>query len=98
MHTIGRLLAEVLMNYEWENSRNEDMPEGRYANYFKVGQNAFEFLIDFGQFYPNDGKEHFHTRIVISPFYANVLFKILQESIDQYVQTFGPIPADGEDE
>ncbi len=23
--------------------------EGRYANSFKVGQNAFEFIIDFGQ-------------------------------------------------
>ena len=23
--------------------------EGRYANAFKVGQNAFEFVIDFGQ-------------------------------------------------
>jgi len=26
--------------------------EGRYANYFKVGHNAFEFVLDFGQYYP----------------------------------------------
>jgi len=78
------------MKYEWENSQNEDLRDGRYANYFKVGQNAFEFLIDFGQFYPNDGKEHFHTRVIMSPFYANVLLKTLQEAIDRYEKTFGP--------
>jgi hypothetical protein len=26
-------------------------PEGRYANYFQIGHNAFEFIIDFGQGY-----------------------------------------------
>lgn len=26
--------------------------EGRYANTFKVGHNAFEFLVDFGQVDP----------------------------------------------
>ena len=80
------------MNYERGDFQDEEQIEGRYANYFKVGQNAFEVLIDFGQFYPNGGNEYFHTRIVSSPYYANVLLKILQESIDQYKQTFGPIP------
>ncbi len=80
------------MNHEWKDPQNKDQLEGRYANYFKVGQNAFEFLIDFGQFYPDSGSEYFHTRIVSNPYYANVLLKILQGSIDQYEQTFGPIP------
>jgi hypothetical protein len=71
--------------------------EGRYANSFKVGQNAFEFVIDFGQSYVESEKETFHTRIVSSPFYANILLKMLQESIERYEQTFGSIP-EGDEE
>ncbi len=54
--------------------------EGRYANAFNVGQNAFEFVIDFGQSYVEGKREIFHTRIVSSPFYANVLLKTLQDA------------------
>jgi len=79
------------MNHERGDFQDEGQLEGRYANYFKVGQNAFEFLIDFGQFYHNSGKEHFHTRIISSPYYANVLLKILQEAMDRYEKEFGPI-------
>ena len=71
--------------------------EGRYANSFKVGQNAFEFVIDFGQSYVEGKRELFHTRIVSSPFYANVLLKILHDSIERYKKTFGIIP-EGDDE
>ncbi|MFO0795340.1 MAG: DUF3467 domain-containing protein [Candidatus Brocadiaceae bacterium] len=66
--------------------------EGRYANTFKVGQNAFEFVIDFGQSYVECDNGIFHTRIVSSPYYANILLKILQDSIESYEQTFGSIP------
>ena len=71
--------------------------EGRYANSFKVGQNAFEFVIDFGQSYVESEKEMFHTRIVSSPFYANILLKVLQGSIERYEQTFGIIPEEKEE-
>lgn len=71
--------------------------EGRYANAFKVGQNAFEFVIDFGQSYVEGKRELFHTRIVSSPFYANVLLKTLQESIERYEKVFGAIP-EGDEE
>jgi hypothetical protein len=64
---------------------------GRYANYFKVGHNAFEFLLDFGQFYSESQRASFHTRIITSPNYAKALLGILQESVAQYEQTFGTI-------
>ncbi|TVM03475.1 MAG: hypothetical protein CV087_04985 [Candidatus Brocadia sp. WS118] len=70
--------------------------EGRYANVFKVGQNAFEFVIDFGQSYVEGKREIFHTRIVSSPFYANVLLKTLQESIERYEKVFESIPEEDE--
>jgi hypothetical protein len=65
---------------------------GRYANYFKVGHNAFEFLIDFGQFYPETEKAQLHTRIITSPIYAKSLLEILRVSIDRHEQIFGAIP------
>lgn len=79
------------MNHENDNPQNTKQLEGQYANYFKVGQNSLEFVIDFGQFYSENDKAYFHTRIISSPFYVNALLMLLQESVNQYEQTFGPI-------
>lgn len=69
--------------------------EGRYANYFKVGYNAFEFVMDFGQLYPagepGDKNAQFHTRIITAPVYARAFVETLQDSIEQYAQSFGEI-------
>lgn len=70
--------------------------EGRYANYFQVGHNAFEILLDFGQLYSENAAARFHTRIITSPAYAKVLSETLRGCIDQYEQTFGAIPEDSE--
>ena len=64
---------------------------GSYANYFEVGHNAFEFLLDFGQFYPENDRARVHTRIIMSPTYANALLHTLGNSILRYEQSFGPI-------
>jgi len=66
-------------------------PEGRYANFFKVGHNAFEFLVDFGQLFPGTHEGHLHTRIVTSPVYVKELLETLKEAVDRYELTFGPI-------
>lgn len=65
--------------------------EGRYANYFKVGHNAFEFVLDFGQYYPEIEKEELYTRIITNPCYAKSLYETLRESIERYEKTFGLI-------
>ena len=65
--------------------------EGRYANYFKVGHNALEFVIDFGQHYSGSEEAELYTRIVTSPCYAKSLLTTLRESIAQYEKTFGII-------
>lgn len=71
----------------------EDSPqiEGRYANYFKVGHNAFEFVLDFGQFYAGSEQAQLHTRIITSPAYAMALLRTLKESLERYEETFGPM-------
>lgn len=84
------------MNRECEDRQETGQLGGRYANYFKIGYNAFEFLLDFGQFYPESKEARLHTRIIITPSYAKALFATLQEAIDQYEQTFGAIPEQDE--
>ncbi len=80
------------MDHKCENSQEAGSLEGRYANYFRVGHNAVEFLLDFGQFYPESDEEQLHTRIITSPIYARALLETLRESIDWYEQIFGAIP------
>lgn len=71
--------------------KDKEAIEGRYANCFQIGQNEFEFLVDFGQSYCENGVENYHTRIICSPFYVTVLLKLLQKSVKQYEGSFGPL-------
>jgi hypothetical protein len=79
------------MDPDFKTSQNNDKLEGKYANYFKVGHNAYEFVIDFGQYYPESEEAELYTRIITSPAYATALLKTLEESITGYEQTFGAI-------
>jgi hypothetical protein len=84
------------MEQEFEYAEKVTPKEGRYANYFKVGHNAFEFLLDFGQFYSGSDRAQIHTRIVTSPAYAKELLATLRDSIDQFELSFGIIPKEHE--
>ena len=77
-----------------KNSKRKQGVRGQYANHFRVGHNAYEFVIDFGQLYEGDDKALILTRIITSPRYAKDLRNILSESLDTYEQTFGPIRED----
>lgn len=65
--------------------------EGRYANYFKIGYNAFEFVIDFGQYYAENDQTELCTRIVTGPVYAKSFLMALQDSIESFETTYGSI-------
>jgi hypothetical protein len=80
------------MNQEPEDPPDSSALEGRYANYFIVGHNAFEFLLDFGQYYRESQRAQLYVRIITAPIYAKALLKTLGHSIEQYEQTFGTIP------
>ena len=58
--------------------------EAKYANYFKVGHNAFEFVFEFGQLYEDEGEPQMHTRIVTSPVYVRELLETLRQAVEQY--------------
>jgi len=89
----GRRLLMADKRYEGEDQAQSGI-EGKYANYFQIGHNAFEFLLDFGQMYADGTEERFHTRIVTGPSYAKELLKVLNESIEQYEATFGSTKQD----
>jgi hypothetical protein len=63
--------------------------EGRYANYFEIGFNRFEFLIDCGQRYEGAGPGSRRTRIVMSPANAKELLELLRRSMVSYEEEFG---------
>ncbi|MEO8017681.1 MAG: DUF3467 domain-containing protein [Pseudomonadota bacterium] len=65
--------------------------EGRYANAFQVGHNAFEFVVDFSQQYAGSLEAPTHTRIVTSPHFAKALLETLRTSIAEYETEFGEI-------
>ena len=71
--------------------QGSDTIEAKYANYFQAGQNAMEFIIDFGQVYSVETVPFLHTRIVTSPAYAKELLILLQQSLAQHEAEFGPI-------
>jgi hypothetical protein len=65
--------------------------EGKYSNYFEIGHNAFEFLLDFGQKYSGGAQERIHSRIIMGPSYAKELLNLLEKSIDEHERAFGMI-------
>jgi hypothetical protein len=66
-----------------------DEAEARYANYFKTGHNAYEVILEFGQFYEGDSQPRMHTRIVTGPEYARTFLEILRDSLGRQARDFG---------
>jgi hypothetical protein len=81
------------MSNESKDVQDQGEPNGRYANYFTVGHNAFEFVFDFGQIHTEGRRAPLHTRIITTPVYAKSLLGLLKQSIEQHEQLFGTIPS-----
>ncbi|MEO9779049.1 MAG: DUF3467 domain-containing protein [Sedimentitalea sp.] len=62
-----------------------------YANYFEVGHNAYEFLLDFGQVDPQRGKAVINRRFALGPTHAKLLMRLMTRSVAEFEQEFGPI-------
>jgi hypothetical protein len=71
-----------------------------YVNYFEVGHNPFEFLMDLGQYHPGasegDGRIAIHTRIAIAPPYAKMLSDLLSRAVQEHENQHGQIPLIGQ--
>jgi uncharacterized protein DUF3467 len=75
-----------------------DVPLATYANYCEVGHNAFEFLIDYGQFRPEAGAVQVHSRIVTGPVQAKLFARLLGDAIARYEAQHGAITDLDEDD
>jgi len=62
-----------------------------YANYFEVGHNAFEFLIDFGQIDPQTGETNINSRLAVGPTHAKLFAHLLDGAVRKYESQFGQI-------
>jgi hypothetical protein len=78
-------------NASHQPERKHPVPMAVYANYFELGHNAFEFLIDFGQFQPESGMVNMHSRMVAGPVHAKLLTKLLSEAIARFESEHGEI-------
>jgi hypothetical protein len=65
--------------------------EGRYMNYFELVHTRDEFLMSFGQVLPGESRPNYQIRLVTTAPYAQVLWKLLGESLKQYREDFGEI-------
>lgn len=72
--------------------RRERPPLACYANYFEVGHNAFEFLIDAGQVEPQSGDVQLLSRTALSPVHAKLLARLLNQSIARFERDHHEIP------
>lgn len=84
-------LVEVRLNDEitaWEGTGNL---EGHYANCFRVGYNAFELVIDFGQIAGEASHAWLTGRILTNPRAAKALCDILRQTLEEYERIFGVI-------
>jgi hypothetical protein len=79
------------MTSEAKSSQTSGPPEGRYANYFRIGYNDLELIIDCGQCYGDNDEPQLHTRLITSPAYGKALLKTLQVSLEEYEKAYGRI-------
>jgi hypothetical protein len=80
-------ITSAHMPSENDASERSRRPEGKYANYFVVGYNANEFVMDFGQDH-GEGDTLFHTRIITNPAYVQVFVHLLSASIEEWQKQY----------
>ncbi len=73
-------------------SEQDRSPLACYANYFEVGHNAFEFLIDLGQIEPRSGRFQLQTRFAVGPTHAKILARLLENAVTRFESEHGAIP------
>jgi hypothetical protein len=80
-----------------QNAKASRVREGKYANYYEVGHNPFEFYVDFGQYDPQSESVQMHTRVVTGPAYAKMLVETLSVAVQKFEREHGPIRSNRDD-
>ncbi len=69
----------------------EEIAEGIYSNLAMIAHSNSEFVIDFIRLMPGVPKARVKARIILTPEHARRLLAALQDNIEKYERTFGPI-------
>ena len=67
-------------------------PIGRYMNVFRIGFNAFEVVIEFGERFDEGAPVAMHTRVITNPILARALVDSLTEALSNYDSTYSADP------
>lgn len=91
-------MRRLKSSLEIDRPGGSDKPAALYVNYFEMGHNPFEFLIDLGQYHPGlgqqeDGATSIHSRIAMAPPYAKMLAELLTRSVREHESEYGEIAA-----
>lgn len=70
---------------------SEEISEGVYANLAMIAHSNSEFVIDFIRLMPGVPKAKVKSRVVVTPEHAKRLLVALEDNINKYEDTFGPI-------
>lgn len=70
---------------------SEEVAEGVYSNLAMIAHSNSEFVIDFIRLMPGVPKAKVKSRIVITPEHAKRLLGALNDNINKYEATHGPI-------
>ncbi len=70
---------------------DEEVAQGLYANLAVVNHHESEFVVDFIFVQPQAPRAKVRSRIILSPQHVKRLVAALQDNVNRYEQTFGPI-------
>jgi hypothetical protein len=62
-----------------------------YANFAIIAHTGTEFFVDFAQLLPGMNKSQVHTRVVMSPTHAKMLYRALGENLERYEAKHGEV-------
>ena len=65
--------------------------QGIYSNFAFITHSAAEFIIDFARILPGMKKAKVHSRIIMTPQHAKMLFIALEKNIKKFEDRFGEI-------
>ena len=74
----------------------EDVAQGTYANLAVIAHSSSEFILDFIRVLPGMPKAGVQARIILVPEHAKRLLRALQDNVEKYERTFGPIRLEDE--
>ena len=80
--------SRMLFDHKNKSTGTPKPIKGHYVNYFEIGHNAFEFVLDFSQSFHESEEIELCARIILSPGCAKELCSVLYESIDRYIEKY----------